>query len=644
MPTAEPALRVLYLERDEAAAAPALAALRASGQSLSFEVVGDRVRFESLRGRYDIVLSAYQLDGWSALDALVILRSRGSELPFIVVNEMLEPEDAMACIRAGAADWVRQDELARLPEAVARARADAELRTESRRSRRALAQSERRFRALALATSDLISLCDRLGRVHGRLTRWQGYTGQSVSQLQGYGWLEAIHPDERGLLRDALEQPGTPTPFTREARIRAADGAYRVFRLQGVPIRSVIDDTLVEWILGASDITEEREREALVLTAQRLEAVGQLASGIAHDFNNLLTSIMGFSQFLVDQLPPDNPYRSDAEEIYRAGELAAILTRKLLAFSRRQPIHPQPLDLNRAVEEACHLLGRLLGEHIRLELVLKARPALVKADAGAIEQLVLNLAVNARDAMPQGGRLRISTRLAELPAGLLHAGGVVPGGRWIVLTVADEGTGMPPDVLVRIFEPFFTTKGGSRGTGLGLSTVHGIVQQQKGHIVVQSEPQRGSTFELYFPALVELEPPRVARPLGAGSGSETILLVEDQAAIRTLAERTLRRAGYTVLSAESGSAARELAGRTGSIQLVVMDVLLPGERGPRVARELKRLHPEAGLLFISGHDQLETEDSLAAGPGPHWFLQKPWSPDQLLSMVRAALDATATAL
>ncbi|HEV8453281.1 MAG TPA: ATP-binding protein, partial [Gemmatimonadales bacterium] len=239
--------------------------------------------------------------------------------------------------------------------------------------------------------------------------------------------------------------------------------------------------------------------------------------------------------------------------------------------------------------------------------------------------------------MPQGGRLRIRTSATTLSEGLLHAGGMIPPGRYCVLSVADEGTGMPPEVLSRIFEPFFTTKGGTRGTGLGLSTVYGIVEQLGGHLVVQSAPGRGSSFELYLPMLEATATVMVQRPMGVALGDEVILVVEDLGAIRSLAQRTLSRAGYRVVTAESGEEARMAGRRAPRIDLIVMDVMLPGERGPAVARELKELHPAARIIYVSGNLGMREEDS--SPDGQQWFLQKPFSPEQLLSIVRTALDA-----
>jgi PAS domain S-box-containing protein len=632
-------LRVLYLAQAESDTVPALDTLRRAGFAVACDLARDRAAFTArLVEHYDVVLAELALPGWTGMEALALLRERAADLPFILVTGSLDSEAAVACVRQGASDYVRNDHLDRLPQAVTHALAARRLRAEHHQARRALADSERRFRSLALATSDLIWITDAAGRMRGRLARWQSYTGQTQAQLAGSGWLEVLHPDDRARMRESLERGlADALPFEHELRIRAADGNFHVFAFKAVPVKTA-EGALLEWIGSAKDVTAHRELERQFLHAQRLEAVGQLAGGIAHDFNNILTSVLGFSQFLLDQFPADSPYRADVEEIYRAAELAAALTRKLLAFSRRQPVNPQVLDLNEATQDACRMLTRLLGEDVRLELDTSARPAVVKADPGQLEQVVLNLAVNARDAMPQGGRLRIRTFTSRLADGLLHGGGVVPPGEYAVLSVADEGSGMTPDVLGRIFEPFFTTKGGTRGSGLGLSSVYGIVQQAGGHIVVQSTAGRGSTFDLYFPAAeAEPAPATVQRPVGAVRGDEAILLVEDQPAIRLLVQRTLTRAGYSVLPAENGDQARSLAKQAAHLDLIVMDVLLPGERGPRVACDLRVLHPAARLLFISGN--LDVADEAGLPDGPQWFLQKPFNPEQLLSTVRAALDA-----
>jgi PAS domain S-box-containing protein len=751
-------IRILYLANSSADADPALAILRGAGFSIVPFIVTSRAEFEAAvaRGGVDLVLSGYALEGWTGMDALAILQRQGTDLPFILVTGTLDTDAAVECVRQGASDYVLKDHLGRLPQAVNRALHERRLREERRQARRMLADSERRFRCLTLATSDLIWVTDRVGRMHGRLARWQSYTGQQAAELSAYGWLDAIHPDDRGQLHRALDQAiQHPESFSLEVRIRRADGVYRRFGLSAVPVRES-DGTLIEWVGAANDITdrveaetalresEQRYREltdsifdGVVLTehgliieanpgfaamvgrepdelvgtalldlleegsraeltshlsggpqqfecvargrdrnrieleafsrpsllrgrlvrltavrdrtaqlelerqflhAQRLEAVGQLAGGIAHDFNNILTSVLGFSQFLIDQLPPDSPHRADAAEIHRAGELAAALTRKLLAFSRRQAVRPEVLDLNVVARESTELLGRMLGSDVRLELQLTARPSLVVADTGQVEQVLLNLAVNARDAMPRGGRLSVATSACELAAGLAYDGGLVPPGRYVLLTVADNGTGMTPETRRRIFEPFFTTKGGSRGTGLGLSTVYGIMQQVRGHIVVTTAPEQGTRFDLYFPTAAPGSAPGtpVTRPLGAARGDERILLVEDEPAVRTLTERVLSRAGYHVMAAPDGSTARVLASEAALLQLILMDVLLPGERGPGVASELLERHPEARIVFISGIDGLAGEENLP--PGRHWFLSKPFTQSQLLGVVRAALD------
>ena len=722
----------------------------------------DRAGFEAAlaAGGFDLVLSGYTLPDWTGMDALTRMNQFGIDLPFILVTGSLDTDAAVACVRLGASDYVLKGHLGRLPQAVTQALNERKLREERRQARRQLAESERRFRSLALATSDLVWIADPAGRISGRLARWQSFTGRSQGELAGHGWLEGVHLDDRARTRESLGQAiATTEPFQLELRIRRADGEYRRFALKAVPVKAP-DGQLLEWIGGANDITEHagallalkeselryralteatfdgvvitengsiveanagfatmfgaraeellgarfldlvepasratvqasmesgtpqsytffararddrrlelealtrvsvggggsvlltalrdqtahRELERQFLHAQRLEAVGQLAGGIAHDFNNILTSVLGFSQFLIDQLPHDSPHREDAREIYRAGELAALLTRKLLAFSRRQPTHPEVLDLNRAIEEGSRMLGRLLGEDIKVELETRARPALVSADPGQLEQVLLNLAANARDAMPRGGMLRIRTAVADLGAGLLHGGGVVPPGTYVLLSVADQGTGMTPEVMDRIFEPFFTTKGGTRGTGLGLSTVYGIIQQAGGHVVVQSAPGKGTRFDLYFPvARSEPADTTVNRPLGAAWGDETILIVEDQPAIRALAQRVLTRAGYAALIAESGDQARLVARGADRLHLIVMDVLLPGERGPKVAADLREAHPEARLLFISGNSGVGEEAELP--DEPFWFLQKPFTPDQFLATVRSALDAPVT--
>ncbi len=387
------------------------------------------------------------------------------------------------------------------------------------------------------------------------------------------------------------------------------------------------------------DVTERRRLEASLRQSQKMEAVGRLAGGIAHDFNNLLTAINGYSSLVLNSLDESHPARADVEEIRKAGERAAGLTEQLLAFSRRQVLQPEVLDLNAVVEDMKNMLARLIPENIVLEARLAPDLGAVRADRGQVEQVVINLAVNARDAMPEGGRLTLETENVELGARFaqLHPD-LVPGPH-VMLAVSDSGAGMDEETRARVFEPFFTTKEVGKGTGLGLSTVYGIVRQSGGHVSVASEAGDGTVFRVYLPrvdAAVGGKPePRAA--IAESPGAETILLAEDEDGVRTLIEKLLEEAGYRVLAAESSEDALRL-GRDypGTIHLLLTDVIMPGMGGPELAERLIEHRPKLRVVFTSGYTDAATEEREGFPPGTG-FLQKPFTPAALTAKVRETL-------
>jgi PAS domain S-box-containing protein len=402
-------------------------------------------------------------------------------------------------------------------------------------------------------------------------------------------------------------------------------------------------------VLVIRDQTErmraEEERDVLrvaLYQAAKMEAVGQLAGGIAHDFNNLLTVILSGAEALRRDLAEGLPPESEViEEVRAAGERARDLTRQLLAFARRQVIRPVPTDLNALVRGSEKLLRRVLGEDVEIQVQL--HPALwpVRCDAGQIEQLVLNLAVNARDAMPRGGTLTLSTANAQVDERLTAARPWMRAGEYARMSIRDSGQGMSPEVKAHVFEPFFTTKPAGKGTGLGLATVYGIVKQNDGYILVESEPGVGTTFDVYLPRIMDA-PARGASPGAAASapgGSETILVVEDDPQVREVTVRSLRSGGYRVLVARDASGALEIAGREGDgLHLLVTDVVMPGLDGRAVADELRRHHPRLRVLYVSGHAEEVIVKRGVLEPGIE-LLPKPFTPSSLLRRVRAILDA-----
>ena len=390
-------------------------------------------------------------------------------------------------------------------------------------------------------------------------------------------------------------------------------------------------------VVTFSDITESKRLEEQYRQAQKMEAVGRLAGGVAHDFNNLLTVINGYSEILMARLKPQDPEWGLLDEIRKAGERSAALTRQLLAFSRKQVVAPRVLDLNAVVGDMEKMLRRIIGEDIQLSVALHPKPARILADPGQLEQVLLNLAVNARGAMPEGGKLTIETAEADNCSDAEDR-----DGPWVLLTVTDTGCGMPPEVQARVFEPFFTTKAVGEGTGLGLATVYGIVQQAGGHIRIDSAPGRGSAFRLYFPQVREGVAKRSSQHRAASSlrGNETILLVEDEDGVRSLIRHLLQQSGYAVLEAADGAEALQVCkGHREHIHLLLTDVVTPGALGVRqLAEEVCTRHPETRVLYVSGY----TEDAVlrrGIASDEVAFLEKPFSALALVQKVREVLDA-----
>ncbi len=388
------------------------------------------------------------------------------------------------------------------------------------------------------------------------------------------------------------------------------------------------------------DLTRQRKLEDQLIQAQKMEAVGQLAGGVAHDFNNLLTVIMSYSSMLLADMGADDAVRGDIQEISDAAGRAAALTRQLLAFSRKQVLQMRAVNVNAVVTDVERMLRRLIGEDILLTTHLDPDLALINADPGQLEQVLINLAVNARDAMPGGGDLTITTDNAELSDehGERHLG-AAPG-TYVMLAVTDTGSGMTKDVQQRLFEPFYTTKGVGKGTGLGLATVHGIVKQSGGDVYVYSELGHGTTFKVYFPRLTTAEPVTITTEHRAitPSGSETVLLAEDDEAIRTLGARVLGTLGYNVLVARTGGEAlRIVAEHKGQIDLIATDVVMPEMNGSQLVEKVLEARPGIRVLFMSGY----TDDEVMRRgviDGQTAFLQKPFTPDLLAHKVREVLD------
>ncbi|MCK6472198.1 MAG: PAS domain S-box protein [Planctomycetes bacterium] len=475
------------------------------------------------------------------------------------------------------------------------------------------------------------------------------WVNPAFTKISGYSRQEAIGQSTRmlksgkhdeGFYRTLWDTVRSGRVWRGEIHNRRKDGTVYPETMTITPVRDA-EGQVTNFIAIKEDISDKEALSAQLRQAQKMEAVGQLAGGVAHDFNNLLTVISGYSEILLAKLPPDAPDRRFIEPIAQAGKRAAALTRQLLAFSRKTMLEPQIVDLNAQVAGMEKMLARMIGEDVVLSTQLEPALDLVKVDPGQIDQVLMNLAVNARDAMPRGGKLEIQTRKVVLDAkAAARILGAKPG-RYVLLSVTDSGHGMPEEVRQRIFEPFFTTKGMGKGTGLGLSVVHGIVAQSQGLIDVESAPGAGATFKLYFPAEEgEVTTSGAERQaVGRLEGRERVLLVEDDAGVRDLAETVLRAHGYSVVVAATGEEALAQAdSATAPIDILVTDVVMPGISGRQVAEELAPRMPKMKVLYLSGY----TDDAVVRHglqESEVAFLQKPYAPVVLLAKVREVLDA-----
>ncbi len=503
----------------------------------------------------------------------------------------------------------------------------------------ALRESEERFRVMANSAPLIVWTSD----ADGRCT----FVNEAGRRLAGFPrpgeprevWLERIHPDDRDSALMAISAAVKDRRgFEVECRVPDETGQWRTLVCAGEP-RFGGDGALLGSVGTAYDITDRKRLEEDLRHAQKMEAVGRLAGGIAHDFNNILTAVIGHVESAQLSVHGDEALARELDGIDAAARRAASLTNQLLAFSRRQIIEPRVVDVNELVDGVEKLLRRLLGEHILLDVVLAPGVGCVLADPGQLEQMLINLAANARDAMPEGGWLGIHTERVDAAMAPVVASAVAPPA-WVRIEICDTGSGMDEKTVSRAFEPFFTTKEVGRGTGLGLATCYGIVQQSRGHISIESHPGSGTRVEILLPAVDSHTeaPAKPVVPAAATGGTETVLFVEDEFAVRSLAARALERAGYRVLAAADGAQARALAeSAEHPVDILVTDLVMPHEGGSAVATWARERWPGIRVLFISGYSAASPPGVASGEPGIA-LLAKPFAPQDLLRRVRELLD------
>jgi PAS domain S-box-containing protein len=645
------ALRVLFIEDSEDDAMLLERELRKGGYDAACERVdtAETMRAALERGPWDLILSDFKMPCFSGMAALEVLRASGLDLPFIIVSGTLAEEEAVATIKAGAHDYLMKGKLARLVPAVERELDEARRRRERQRAGQLLLASEEKYRLLVEQIPDVIWQADAEERVlyiSANVADMLGYTPQEIYAASQRTWIDHIHPEDAARVRaafTALFQTGAK--FDVEYRIQHKDGTWTWLHDRAMRTNEKYGIRYADGIF--SDITEKKRLEGQLRQAQKMEGIGQLAGGVAHDFNNMLAVIRGNADLLLMDEECHSPQTSDClKQIARAAERAAALTRQLLIFSRKQEMQFQPLVLNALVQNLTKMLQRVIREDIRLECRYADELPFVQADPGMMEQVLLNLVVNARDAMPGGGHLLITTEGVSFDAAYAQTNPNARAGRFVCLSVSDTGTGIAPECLGRVFEPFFTTKEPGKGTGLGLATVYGIVKQHQGWVEVSSLVGAGTTFKVFLPAI-----PAPANEAAAASeaelrgGSETILLVEDDYSVRVITRRVLETFKYKVYEATCAREAREVwSQHAGEIALLLTDIVMP-ERvtGRDLAEQLRAEKPGLKVIYMSGYSsEVAGKETDFFRRTKSCFLQKPCSTSTLIRAVRQCLDEKET--
>jgi two-component system, cell cycle sensor histidine kinase and response regulator CckA len=642
-------LRVLFVEDSEDDAELARLELEHAGFDLDWRRVETEEDFAAaLHERpWQVIISDYQMPTFDGLRAFALYCKSGLDAPFIFVSGALGEERAVEAMRAGARDYIMKGNLARLGVTVHRELQQAENRRKQKAAEES-AQREQRCLAMAMeATGAGIAEFAVPLQADTYITgRWRDFLGYEPDDIPTHDrlqlWLrDRIHPEdhERGRAAVMAFYNGGEGRFDAEFRMRHKNGDWIEVACMARAIERDKVGKATRVVLAVLDLTERKKLESQMRQAQKMEAVGRLAGGVAHDFNNILTVILGYA----DLLRTDKPESAaeSVEQIQLAAKRAAELTKQLLAFSRRQIIAPKILNLNSVVSGMSAMIKRLIGEHIEVQIAAAKNLWNVSADSGQVEQILMNLAVNARDAMSKGGKLTLETGNIELDEEYCRPRPDVEAGDYVMLGVSDTGTGMDEATKAQIFEPFFTTKPQGQGTGLGLATVYGIIKQNGGHIAVYSEPDKGTTFKVYWPRTEGAKSaPTTGRITGElPRGNETILVVEDEEQLRRFACRMLRHLGYTVIEASDGIDALERVKReSGRIDMLITDVIMPRLGGHELAQRLVAELPHLKVMYTSGYTANAIVHHGVIDEGIN-FLAKPYTVNALASQVREVLDS-----
>ncbi|MEO6996296.1 MAG: response regulator [Lacunisphaera sp.] len=642
-------LRVLIVEDSEHDALLMVEALRWANYEPEFERVQTASAMSTalVTKEWDIILCDYSMPGFDALAALQLVRENNLHIPSIIVSGSIGEETAVAVMKLGATDYLPKDRLTRLGLAVSHTLEQAEERREQKRTTEALKKERDLFNSLVETVPDQIYFKDRQSRftrINNTAARHFGLrTPEEALGKTDFDFFTEEHAREAYEGEQSIVRTGASIIGFEEKETRP-DGRITWVSSTKVPLRNQNGE--ITGLVGISrDITERKRLEEQLRQSQKMEAIGQLSGGVAHDFNNLLTIIKGYTGLLRLQGQISPEIIDSIQQIDQAADRAANLTRQLLMFSRQQIMQVANYNLNGLVSNLGKMLRRLLPENIEMRVECVATPLMIQADEGMVEQVLLNLVVNARDAMPNGGSLTIATESVELDSAAAKLHLQMQPGSFACLVITDSGEGIASEIIPRIFDPFFTTKDLGKGTGLGLATVYGIMQQHKGCITVESEVGLGTTFRAFFPRLDFLQASKIAdeMPPAVRGGHEGILLVEDETVLREIAQAALEGFGYRVFSAPSGLAALQIwESHKQTIELLITDLIMPdGVSGRQLAVLLREENPELPIVYMSGYSNEVAGKGFQLKEGIN-YLSKPFDLTMLAKIVRASLDRGAT--